>query len=312
MITWQQLKTFLKNNNHYWTLPHPWDLFVILLLNVLLVIPLFIIAHQYIIDFNWFWHLDRVLLAIVLIGLVHLMLYFIRKIIVIGIFFYLLILLYGTLIGGYGFKSVSQDYGYMLYAMANDPNPEEFLLPKLLPFPNKNQILRAIEYNHPSIRNFALFATQKHFADIKGHQKHRKIIQYFAIFKEIRDRWNYVNDPQRDEYIALASESIVHFSGDCDDHAVLMAACIKAIGGTPRLVHTKNHIYPEVLIGKKSDLEAANFLIREILFSTEIENKGIYYHLDDREQVWLNLDYTAKYPGGPFMSYEVLGLLILK
>jgi hypothetical protein len=23
-------------------------------------------------------------------------------------------------------------------------------------------------------------------------------------------------------------------------------------------------------------------------------------------QVWLNLDYTAKYPGGPFMSEEIL------
>ncbi len=308
----QKIKDFINRNQKYWTLPFPWDLVVILILNVLIVIPLFLIAHQNLVNLNWNWHLDRLLLAVLLIGIVHLLLYFIRKIIIIGIFIYLVTLFYGTIFGGYGINSVLQDYSYMLYAMANDPNPEEYLLPKLLPFPNKKQTLNAIEYNHPSIRNFAAFATQKHFSDIKGHQKQRKMIQYFAVFKEIRDRWNYLNDPKRDEYIALASESIIHFSGDCDDHAVLMAACIRAIGGTPRLVHTKNHIYPEVLIGDKSDLDAANYLIREVLFSSEIGNKGLYYHLDDRGQVWLNLDYTAQYPGGPFMSTEVLGLLTLK
>jgi hypothetical protein len=31
----------------------------------------------------------------------------------------------------------------------------------------------------------------------------------------------------------------------------------------------------------------------------------------ERGQVWLNLDYTAKYPGGPFMSEEILGALTL-
>lgn len=311
MIFFKKIWQFFKNNKNYWTLPSPWDQIVILTLNILIMIPLLIIAHQNLIDLDWFWHLDRVLLAIVLIALVQWILSFIRKFIIIGIFLYLIVLLYGTLIGIYGFKDISQDYSYMLHAMANSPNPEEYLLPKVLPFPNKSKMLKAIEYNHPNIRNFAVFATQKHFSDIKGHQKHRKMIQYFAVFKEIRDRWNYVNDPKRDEYIALASESLIHFSGDCDDHAVLMAACIRAIGGTPRLVHTKNHIYPEVLIGDKSDLEAANFLIRELLFVNEVKNKGIHYHLDDRGQVWMNLDYTARYPGGPFLSNEVLGILTL-
>ena len=41
-----------------------------------------------------------------------------------------------------------------------------------------------------------------------------------------------------------ATESLLYFSGDCDDHSILMAASVKAIGGTPRLIHTKGHIYP--------------------------------------------------------------------
>ncbi|HQX03696.1 MAG TPA: transglutaminase, partial [Flavobacterium sp.] len=63
--------------------------------------------------------------------------------------------------------------------------------------------------------------------------------------------------------------------------------------------------------GKKSELEAAVYLIKEVLFITESKNKEIHYHIDERGQIWLNLDYTARYPGGPFMSEEILGALTL-
>ena len=89
------------------------------------------------------------------------------------------------------------------------------------------------------------------------------MIQCFAVFKEINSQWNYVNDSKGKEYIAFASESLQHFSGDCDDHAILMAACIKAIGGTPRIIHTGGHLYPEMLIGDKNDLESAIFFIKK-------------------------------------------------
>ena len=76
----------------------------------------------------------------------------------------------------------------------------------------------------------------------------------------------------------MHSESLQHFSGDCDDHAILMAACIRAIGGTPRLIHTGGHIYPEMLIGNKADLELAILLIKDNLFVKESEGKQIHYH----------------------------------
>jgi hypothetical protein len=90
-----------------------------------------------------------------------------------------------------------------------------------------------------------------------------------------------------------------------------MATCIKSIGGTPRLIHTGGHIYPEILIGNKTDLETVNYLIKKLLFTEESKGKTIHYHIDERSQIWLNLDYTAKYPGGPFMSEEILGALTL-
>ncbi len=290
----------------------PWDNIIIFVLNILIAIPVFIIIHQNIIDPNWYFHIDRILLFILVVVIIQLVLRLMKTIIILCIALYLIALIYGSLFGNYGFNSVFEDYRSMVYSMSEDPNPQDIIISKLLPFPNKSKILNAIEYDNPKVRNFALLATTKYFRNVKGYSEYRRQIQSFAVFKEIQRRWNYVSDPKGKEYIARATESLIHFSGDCDDHAILMAACVRAVGGTPRLIHTGGHIYPEVLIGnKKSDLEAINYLIKEVLFKEESKGKEIHYHIDERGQIWLNLDYTATYPGGPFMSEEILGALTL-
>ena len=293
------------------SLPKPWDNVVIFLLNILIAIPTFLILHQNLIELNWVYNLDRILLFILVIVIIQLILRMLKTIIIICIALYLVALIYGTLFGNYGFYRVFEDYRYMIYAMSEDPYPQDLIVAKLLPFPNKSKIIKSVDFTNPKVRNFALYATTKHFRDVKGFNQNRKMIQCFAVFKEIRNNWNYVNDPKGREYIAYASESLQHFSGDCDDHAVLMAACIKAIGGTPRIIHTGGHLYPEMLIGNKSDLETAIYLIKEVLFVNESKDKDIHYHIDERGNIWLNLDYTAKYPGGPFMKEEILGALTL-
>jgi hypothetical protein len=224
---------------------------------------------------------------------------------------YFIVLFYGTVLGNYGFSSVFEDYNSMVYSMSDNPHPQDIIIAKLLPFPNKTKILNAIEYENPKVRNFAIMATTKHFKNLKGYSDYRTIIQCFAVFKEINHRWNYVSDPKEGDYIATASESLLYFSGDCDDHSILMAASVRAIGGTPRLIHTKGHIYPEILIGNRTDLEKINYLIKNVLFVDESHKKQLHYHIDERDQVWLNLDYTATYPGGPFLSEEILGALTL-
>ena len=293
------------------SLPKPWDSVVIFLLNILIAIPTFLILHQNLIELNWVYNLDRILLFILLLIAIQLVLRLLKTIIIICIALYLVALIYGTLFGNYGFYRVFEDYRFMIYAMSENPYPQDLIVAKLLPFPNKSKIINAVDFTNPKVRNFALYATTKHFRDVKGFNQNRKMIQCFAVFKEIKNNWNYVNDPKGREYIAYASESLQHFSGDCDDHAVLMAACIKAIGGTPRIIHTGGHLYPEMLIGNKSDLETAIYLIKEVLFVRESKDKDIHYHIDERGNIWLNLDYTAKYPGGPFMKEEILGALTL-
>ncbi len=293
------------------TVKKPWDMILIFVLNILIAIPIFIILHQNLLDLNWYIHLDRVLLFVVLLVLIQLILRAMRRIILVGLFLYLIALVYGTLFGGYGFQSVSEDYQSMLYSMNYNPFPQDIIVERLLPFPNKGKIIDAIDYENPKVRNFALMAVNNYFKEVKGYNDYFTIIQSFAVFKEINSNWNYVSDPKGREYIASASESVSYLSGDCDDHSILMAACVRSIGGTPRLIHTDGHIYPEIHIGTKSDLETINYLIKKVLFPKESKEKAINYHIDERGNVWLNLDYTAKYPGGPFMNEEVLSALTL-
>ena len=289
----------------------PWDNVIIFILNILIAIPVFIIIHQNIIDPNWYFQIDRILLFIAIVAIIQLILRLLRTVIIFCIAAYLIVLIFGSVSGNYGFAAVFEDYNYMIYSMSDSPNPQDLILAKLLPFPNKSRIENAVEYENPKIRNFSVMATTKYFKDIRGYAKYRTTIQCFAVFKEINSRWNYVSDPKGRDYIAKATESLMYLSGDCDDHSVLMAACVKSIGGTPRLIHTGGHIYPEILIGDKNDLETINYLIKKVLFVKESKGKQIHYHIDERGQIWLNLDYTATYPGGPFMSEEILGALTL-
>jgi hypothetical protein len=303
-LSYQNLKNKL-------TVKKPWDIIIITILNILITIPVFIILHQQLIELNWPLNLDRIVLFIIVLTAFHFILMAMRRITLISVFTYLLILFFGTVIGGYGFKSIYDDYQYMIYSMYYDPNPQDIIISKLLPFPNKSKTLRAIEYENPKVRNFAIMATTKHFKSIKGYNKYRVLIQCFAVFTEINSRWNYVSDPKGKDYIATASESLQYLSGDCDDHSILMAACVKSIGGTPRLIHTDGHIYPEILIGSKKDFETINYLIKKELYVNQSKGQNIHYHIDERNQIWLNLDYTAHYPGGPFLKEEILGALTL-
>ena len=305
-LNYQQRRDKCKINS-------PWDKVIIFILSVLFTIPIFLIGHQNLIDFNWPFQLDRILLFTLIIIAIFLILKAIRRITLISVIVYILFLIGGTVFGGYGFNSVFEDYRSMMYAMSENPNPQDLIISKLLPFPNKYKILNAIEYKNPKVRSFALMATNKHFRDVKEYKnEYFTLIQCFAVFKEINSQWNYVSDPKGSDYIATATESLEYLSGDCDDHSILMAACIRAIGGTPRLIHTKGHIYPEIYIGKKSDLEAINYMIKKVLFPKESKDKTLHYHIDERGDIWLNLDYTAKFPGGPFMSEEILGALTLQ
>ena len=102
----------------------PWDTVIIFALNILIAIPIFIIIHQNIVDPNWYFQLDRILLFIVILAVIQLVLRLMRTIIIVCIGLYCIALIYGSFSGKYGFKSVIEDYRYMIYSMNDNPNPQ--------------------------------------------------------------------------------------------------------------------------------------------------------------------------------------------
>ena len=121
--------------------------------------------------------------------------------------------------------------------------------------------------------------------------------------------WGYVPDPRGLDYFSYANESLdagenYVGGGDCDDFAILMSALIESVGGTTRIILAHNnstggHAYTEVYVGQ---LNATNNQVEEVLTWLEqtYDTDKIYTHIDtDTKYVWLNLDWSADYPGGP-------------
>jgi len=280
------------------------------LISFLLALPLFIILHKRLPDYQIPYEADRILLFIAIVVILLLILRLFRLLIVVAFAVMLAWLSFGSFTGRYGFNNVYKDYRAIVYSIDNDPNPEHIIFSGRENFSNRSKIISAIDYENPIVRDFAVNAVNRYFKDQqRQNAEYRNTIQCFAVFKRINNNWNYVNDPASREYFATAPESAKLLAGDCDDHSILMAAALKSIGGKPRLIHTTGHIYPELFVGNKNDLERLNFLIKKELFPKESAGQDIFYHEDESGNIWLNLDYTAEYPGGPFMNEKVLDII---
>ena len=284
----------------------------IITLAFLICIPIFIYFRKNIYYFDAKVPIDKILIFLSILSLFVFILKLYRKKIAYSISLYVLVFAITSIKGNYTFFQVIN--AYKIIFLSDKMQQEEAILEQktLKPFPNKARVFESVDFLNPKVRNFALYAVNEHFTKIPNYVVNRKLIQYFAVFKEINARWNYVNDPKGQEYFANGSESLLYFSGDCDDHAILMCSAIKSIGGSMRLIHTGKHMYPELLIGTKKDLEIATYLISSELFPKQSKGKTMYFHRDERGKIWLNLDYTARYPGGPFLGEEVLSILDLQ
>ena len=166
---------------------------------------------------------------------------------------------------------------------------------------------QAVDYANPDTRDYAVrLAT----FECPGEYN---ICQICTIYDYLYKNWRYVSDPNGFEYFSPASRTIkANLAGDCDDYAVLMAAMIAAIGGGTRIILAWNndggHAYAEVYMGGEKDLKIHAEYIRDRyrsfldkLFGIDVVGP-IYYHRERSGECWLNLDWSSKYPGGPFFE----------
>ena len=131
------------------------------------------------------------------------------------------------------------------YSIKLDPNPNyipeiDEVIPEDIELKNKtaNNYLEMLEPYDPLIKRAADRIVSK-----SGCQT--KVCSTKATFYFVRDKFDYVNDPLRFEYLKSARESLVTQNGDCDDAAILAANLLQSIGIRTRFVFIPGHVYIE-------------------------------------------------------------------
>lgn len=295
-------------------------LFVVVL-TVVLAFPLFILLYRYmpsiILPFSADgFRIDHIILFMVIFFLLFL---FIKRFKGFFVFFSIISLVAITILnfsGVYTLENLYTDYNKILYDLGDESLEKRFFM-RNEKFRKEDELRKAIDYNNPIVVNFARNMATANFQEYTELVRERKVIQFFSVFKEVKRRWVYVYDPSGEDYYSSASETIGHlefddlFKGDCDDYSIMIAACIRAIGGEVQLLRTTTvradgtsigHLYPEVKIGDKKDLDNIAHVMKTVLFPNEIVDKPIRYYQDSKGYIWINFDYNDDYPGGRYQS----------
>ena len=283
-----------------------------IILGVLTVLPLAPLINRYIPPLMiGNWNLDLFLSVIIAALFTFVMFRLFHFLILPVLIMFVAVILYNSLTNGKGFGTVVNDYHVMVksnWGMKEQKEKNLVVMPSFFEGPlarTVNAIESKVDYRDSVVRNFAITASLKFFDEF--HPKFGPVVRALSIFKEVNSKFKYVADSERDEYFATPRETILNgMGGDCDDHTILMVSALKAIGVHARMVLTEGHLYPELLCGDEKSFEKINTAIMS-LFSKEVKG-NIYFH-EENGQYWLNLDYSARHPGGPYVSDKAFAII---
>ncbi|MFT5358506.1 MAG: transglutaminase-like putative cysteine protease, partial [Polyangiales bacterium] len=171
---------------------------------------------------------------------------------------------------------------------------------------SRAEVVDAIDPQDPITRNYAARVASETDGPFSVEQVAR-------IWSHVRGKWRYVNDPRGSEYFASAAETIENeFVGDCDDFAIVLASMVEAVGGEARIVMmggpAGGHAYTEVCL--PIEVEEARTRLTKHYRSIRDPNLGrqrvraFNFRNDETCAVWLNLDWNAGVPGGPYEVEE--------
>ncbi|MBN9296162.1 MAG: transglutaminase family protein [Filimonas sp.] len=295
-------------NKHY----HTWQEVLIQLMAILTIIPLAPFICRFIPPVMvGSWNVDLIIAIVIAIIVVRVILWLVRPLVIAAFILLMGILTYNQFNNNYGFDHVINDYKSIAYQnwMIRDKKQTDILSLNPYLFGNSgnstNKTVKLIKAkvtpNDSLVRNFAVMHSLESFDEYQV--KFGMTTRYLSLFKYINSHFRYVPDSQRDEYFAAPRETIENgLGGDCDDHSILMASCMMAIGARCRLVIVEGHMYPEMYIGDKGKFDLYQQAIVQLFEKEQI--KRIYYH-EHAGEYWINLDYTAHHPGGPYMNENV-------
>ena len=166
----------------------------------------------------------------------------------------------------------------------------------------RDRIVASIDPSAPTTRTYAAQVASR-------DQGAFHVGQVAAIWTEVRGHWSYVNDPRGNEYFAHASETIDNRTeerlvGDCDDFAVLLVSMIEAVGGDARVVMSDGalggHAYAEACVPGEPDAIVRDLQAHYRRARSRQRVTQVHYRTDATCAVWLNLDWSAQVPGGPY------------
>jgi len=169
-----------------------------------------------------------------------------------------------------------------------------------------NLIAQAIDWQNPVVKNFANARVQKTSSGFSSEGE-INIAQVADVWQSIHNQWTYVSDPPDYTYWTSASDSINNgLRGNCADYAILNAAVIVAIGGSARVIRACPpdgsicHAYAEELTDPTARQSISDYI------GKRYGSKSINWHIETdfqgNTQYWLNLDWQANYPGGPYFK----------
>lgn len=259
-----------------------------------------------------YWNFDLLISIIAAFILVRFILWLFRPLIVPAFILVAGLVLYNQFTDGYNLKNMIIDYKNMVsksWDVRDNKEKDLYLIKPDLFDTGVEKAVKGLKSKiNPKdslVRNFAVKHSIEYFDDY--HQKYGRPVRYLSLFKYINSNFKYVEDPNRDEYFASPRETIENgLGGDCDDHTILMISALKAIGAKCRMVLTENHVYPELYCGDKKSFNSIQEAITH-LFATE-SFTGLYYR-EENGDYWINLDYTAHHPGGPYVDNKAYAVV---
>ncbi|MBC8034482.1 MAG: transglutaminase domain-containing protein [Chitinophagaceae bacterium] len=259
-------------------------------------------------DFN----IDLLVSMLISFLIIRLILWLFKPLIVPALILIASLFLYNMFTHGYSFADVLQDYKSVVKNNWGTKDSKQIDALTVNPavfqnYGNKTArgILGKINPTDSVVRNFSVQRSLDHFDEY--FHKYGSSARYLSLFKYINNNFKYVSDAKRDEYFASPRETIFNgLGGDCDDHSILMMSCLESIGARCRIVLVAGHAYPELYCGSRKDFESMQSAIIQCFKDLKI--REFHYHENEGEY-WINLDYTAQRPGGPYMNDNVYAFI---